>query len=84
MENNDDCTNISDDYINIMTAAHGSFNPASWSTLTSKGEYTILERLTKIEERLSIIVPDLEKLEKHKVLREAYEKYKMLEKLLGE
>lgn len=37
--------------------------------------------LTKIQERLSILVPDPKRLEKYEALRQAYEHYKTLEAL---
>lgn len=40
--------------------------------------------IESIEKRLSILVPDHEKLEKYSALKKAYENYKMLEKLLYE
>lgn len=39
------------------------------------------ETLSKIQERLSILVPDPKLLAKYEALREAYEHYKILEKL---
>ncbi len=42
-------------------------------------------KFDKIMDRLGVLDdPDPEKLEKHKALKRAYEKYKMLEKLCGE
>lgn len=43
----------------------------------------IEERLSAIEDRLAILKPDPEKLEKWEALREAYEHYKSLEALIG-
>lgn len=40
--------------------------------------------LESIEQRLAILTPDPEKLEKYEALRKAYEHYKILEKLIGE
>ena len=43
------------------------------------------EGLEAIKERLAILDdPNPEKLEKHKMLRDAYNKYKMIEKLIGD
>lgn len=50
------------------------------SDVTIKG-ISILETLEKINERLAILVPDPEKLEQFKALRNAYEAYKTLEAL---
>ena len=41
------------------------------------------DRLTTIEDRLSILVPDPEKLKKWEALQEAYNHYKSLEALIG-
>ena len=43
----------------------------------------IAETLEKIMERLSIIEPDLEKIEKYPALREAYENYRAIEALIA-
>jgi hypothetical protein len=40
--------------------------------------------LRDIQDRLAIITPDLEKLEKYSALKAAYEHYKMLEALIGD
>jgi hypothetical protein len=44
----------------------------------------VSKRLAIIEERLTILVPDPEKLEKYEALKRAYDDYKLLEKLLHE
>lgn len=44
--------------------------------------YGVVDRLEKIEERLLILKPDLEKHEKYPALKSAYEKYLMIEKLV--
>jgi hypothetical protein len=54
-----------------------------------KGNVTIDGRnlnevLKGIEKRLSILVPDLKKLEKYEALKKAYEHYKTLERLISE
>jgi len=45
---------------------------------------SIKNLLEKINERLAILVPDSKKLEKYAALKEAYEHYKLLEKLCSE
>ena len=45
------------------------------------GERSLKEFMTKMEERLSILVPDPSKLEKFEALKKAYEHYKTLESL---
>lgn len=50
--------------------------------LKIKGK-SILDTISKIEERLLILQPDPAKLEKYEALRKAYEQYKILESLIG-
>ena len=45
------------------------------------GEHSLKEFMTKMEQRLSILVPDPEKLEKFEALKKAYEHYKTMESL---
>jgi len=45
------------------------------------GERSLSEFMIKMEERLAILVPDPEKLEKFEALRKAYDHYKLMEKL---
>ena len=45
---------------------------------------SVLDTLNKINERLSILVPDPKRLEKYEALRQAYEHYKTLEALCVE
>ena len=45
------------------------------------GDRSLKEFMTKIEDRLAILVPDPEKLEKFQALKTAYEHYKTLERL---
>lgn len=44
----------------------------------------IEQSIAEIKERLAIITPDYEKMEKFAALKNAYENYKMIERLLGE
>ena len=48
------------------------------------GERSLKEFMVKMEERLSILVPDPSKLEKFEALKKAYEHYKLMEKLCQE
>jgi hypothetical protein len=48
------------------------------------GDKSLMETLTKIEDRLAILTPDLKKLEKFAALKKAYEQYKLMEKLCQE
>ena len=48
------------------------------------GEKSLVDTLTKIEDRLAILTPDLKKLEKFEALKKAYEHYKLMEKLCQE
>jgi len=45
---------------------------------------SLSEFMTKMEERLAILVPDPEKLERFAALKKAYEHYKLMEKLCHE
>ena len=60
-----------------------TFNSDNITTGGYFGEKDVEQRLTAIEQRLAILVPDLAKLEKWEALREAYEHYKSLEALIG-
>ena len=44
---------------------------------------SLKESIKSINERLAILTPDLEKLEKYASLKQAYDHYKMLEALIG-
>ena len=46
------------------------------------GDISLKEFMKKVESRLVILVPDPEKLEKFEALKNAYEHYKLLEKML--
>lgn len=48
------------------------------------GDKSLKDVLSKIEDRLAILTPDLKKLEKFEALKKAYENYKLLEKLCQE
>lgn len=66
-----------------------SINVGSTYYHAESEEMTKIKKIEKdieaIKDRLSILdEPSPEKLEQHKMLREAYEKYKMIEKLIGE
>ena len=45
------------------------------------GDRSLKEFMTKMEDRLAILVPDPEKLEKFEALKRAYEHYKTMERL---
>ena len=45
------------------------------------GDRSLKEFMTKMEERMAILVPDPEKLEKFEALKRAYEHYKTMERL---
>ena len=51
--------------------------------ITIKGR-SLTDMLDTINERLAILHPDPAKLEKYAALKEAYEHYKMLERLIGD
>lgn len=48
------------------------------------GNQSLSEFMTKMEERLAILVPDPNKLEKFEALKKAYDHYKLMEKLCQE
>lgn len=48
------------------------------------GDQSLKEFMTKMEQRLAILVPDPNKLEKFEALKKAYEHYKLMEKLCQE
>ena len=61
----------------------GSFaEDYNWTTEKTDVEQ-ISDRLQTVEERLAILVPDPDKLEKWEALKEAYNHYKSLEALIG-
>ena len=61
----------------------GSFaEDYNWTTEKSDVEQ-ISDRLKTVEDRLAILVPDPDKLEKWEALKEAYNHYKSLEALIG-
>ena len=48
------------------------------------GDRSLKEFMTKMEERLAILVPDPKKIEKFEALKKAYEHYKLMERLCQE
>jgi len=48
------------------------------------GDRSLKEFMTKMEERMAILVPDPKKLEKFEALKRAYENYKLMERLCQE
>jgi len=52
--------------------------------LTYREYLELSQRLSKIEEQLAILTPLLESHEKFESLKNAYEHYKLMEKLIGE
>jgi hypothetical protein len=60
---------------------HVSTNAVIEGDLTVQG-ISIVKTLEKINERLAILVPDPNKLEKYKALKKAYDNYKTLEALI--
>lgn len=59
---------------------HVKDNAVFEGDVTIQGK-SILKLLEKIEERLALITPDLEKLENFQALKKAYEHYQVLDKL---
>ena len=67
----------------------GTLNPPlnTWtiSGVTPDSDIAVLKKMIDtINERLSILMPDVDKLEKYAALKEAYNQYKMIEALIGE
>ena len=48
------------------------------------GDRSLKEFMTKMEERMAILVPDPKKIEKFEALKKAYENYKLMERLCQE
>ena len=75
----DTCSNDLDNTFTLQGSFADDYN---WTTEKSDMEL-LSDRLTTIEDRLSILVPDPEKLKKWEALQEAYNHYKSLEALIG-
>lgn len=75
------CSSTTLPYIHNTATYSNNTSPASLSVLTQEH---FDKRLSTIEKRLAILVPDPLKLQKYETLRKAYEHYKMLEILLEE
>jgi len=78
-------------YTDIYTAGAGLLvnSNASWNTLeldlpNNKDFQKLNERLTKIEERLAILQPNENLQKRFPALQEAYEHYKLIEKLVND
>ena len=61
----------------------GGIDMAEGTDITVGGK-SLKEFMTKMEERLAILVPDPAKLEQFQALKKAYEHYKLMEKLCQE
>ena len=61
----------------------GGIDMAAGTDITVGGK-SLKEFMTKMEERLAILVPDPAKLEKFEALKKAYEHYKLMESLCQE
>ena len=76
-------------YVDSGSRIHGStiVGPGDGTSATINMSHqlsTIESRLKEIESRLVILIPDPVLLEKHQALKEAYDHYKLMEKLLTE
>lgn len=80
-----------------FTLDDANFNNSTTYTINTESTFTsftiptkeqfdnLTDDVEKIKQRLAILDdPSPEKLERHKMLRDAYNKYKMIEKLIGE
>jgi len=71
------------------SAINGAYTVARARAMTMTADDVIIdgvslkESIKSINERLAILTPDLEKLEKYASLKQAYDHYKMLEALIG-
>ena len=61
----------------------GGIDMAAGTDITVGGK-SLKEFMTKMEERLAILIPDPSKLEKFEALKKAYEHYKLMESLCQE
>jgi hypothetical protein len=72
------------------TSGYNGTSPSSSINVTGEDADIVIngkslsEFMTKMEERLAILVPDPDKLEKFVALKKAYEHYKLMEKLCHE
>lgn len=73
-------SNYSNNNVNISTSGI----EMQEGTDITFGGHSLKEFMTKMEERLAILVPDPKKLEKFEALKKAYEHYKLMEKLCQE
>lgn len=72
-------------YYSNSTGTSVSASGVGPATINMSNQLTNIDtRLKDIEARLCILVPDPQLLEKHKALKEAYDHYKLMEKLLTE
>jgi hypothetical protein len=80
------CSSTTLPYIhNYTTNTNGTIaNNTSSGSVSLVTQEDLDKRLSTIEKRLAILVPDPLKLQKYETLRKAYEHYKMLEILLEE
>lgn len=69
----------------LMVNSSGSGWVTIETDLTQDKDFKeVLSRLSTIEDRLCILQPSLELHDKYPALREAYENYKLIEKLVNE
>ena len=67
----------------VVTIGNDGIDMAAGTDIKMDGK-SLKEFMTKMEERLAILVPDPAKLEKFEALKKAYEHYKLMEKLCQE
>lgn len=71
-------------YITIGTDT-GNWSSAIYTTDSSSEKFDALsKRLTTIEERLAIVIPDEDLMSRFPSLKEAYDHYKLIEKLVND
>ena len=68
----------------VLSNVSGGASSTTWTTYPSKTDYEKLEaRVIALEERFAILQPNETMQEKYPALREAYEAYKIIEKLVS-
>lgn len=71
------------DYSVSATLQNSVLASSGWSSITTSNQIDeVNKRLLEIENRLAIILPNEELLNKFPALKEAYDNYKLIEKLV--
>lgn len=71
--------------ISVTSSVSGSTWISTTSTLVTEGELNkVIERIEAIEKRLLLIEPNEELHQKYPALKEAYDSYKLIEKIVND